>query len=171
MAYCDSRDQDTGVGVSSVQLWIISPLFLLWPTCSGRWLGPHKCRSYFLREAATGEAGWGSPYGDPYVIFKLSISDGDNLGRTRERDICAVYVFTKRSSGNEAELLICSHDACSHCWSLTSNFHLPWFQPGDVGLYGLHGRLPSALYFISFSNQFALSCSYSLCVAMDTAPK
>lgn len=38
MSYCDSRDQDRGVCVCSVQLWIISTLFLLWPTCIERWI-------------------------------------------------------------------------------------------------------------------------------------
>lgn len=44
---------------------------------------PHESffLSYLHREAARG----GSPYGKPYVDFKLSISAGDNLGQKRHQ--------------------------------------------------------------------------------------
>lgn len=81
MSCCDSRDQDSGVCVCSVQLWIISTLFLLWPTCSERriWEYAHMSAEFSSYLILTVRLPEGSPYGEPYADFKLSISGGDNL--------------------------------------------------------------------------------------------
>lgn len=50
----------------------------------------------------------------------------------------------------KAALLNPSCGAFADCWGFTSNFRLPSSYPRDVDFYGLHGRLPSALYFIPF---------------------
>lgn len=85
MSYCDSRDQDRGVCVCSLQLWIISTLFLLWPTCAERRMCPHESLFlfYFHCDSARGGLGGRSPYGKPYVNMKLSISAGDNQSHRR----------------------------------------------------------------------------------------
>lgn len=64
------------------------------------------------------------------------------------RDIDAARFPPKRAHRYEAALLNPSCGAFADCRRFTGNFHLPSSRPRDVDFYGLHGRLPSALYFI-----------------------
>lgn len=85
MSYWHSRDQGRGVCVCSLQLWIISTLFLLWPTCTERRTCPHE--PLFLSHFQSEAAGcmwwwwWWSPYGKPYVNFKSSAGNDQGHGR------------------------------------------------------------------------------------------
>lgn len=149
MSYCDSREQDRGVCVCSVQLWIISTLFLLWPTCTERriWEYAHTSAGLSYCSICTVRL----PEG---LLLMLNLMLTLNCQSLPEiirdiRDIHAVC-FHWAYGRCEAALLNPSRGAFADCWRFTSNFHLPPSYPRDVDFYGLHGRLPSALYFIPF---------------------
>lgn len=157
MSYCDSRDQDRGVCVCSVQLWIISTLFLLWPTCTGRriWeLCPHTSSGLssftcYHRESARSGAK-GSPYGEPYVGFKLSISAGDNLGH--ERHLRCTFLLNVQWLHGAAWLDPPCGLFADWC-SLMSNFHLPCSYPGDVYSWSLR-KTPISTFFPSLRKSY-----------------
>lgn len=82
MFYCDSREPGRGVCVCSLQLWIISTLFSLWPTCAERRMCPRvPAPVLFSLWGCRGLEG--SPYGKPDVNSKWSLSAGDNQGHKR----------------------------------------------------------------------------------------
>lgn len=170
MSYCDSRDQDRGVCVCSVQLWIISTLFLLWPTCTERriWEYAHmSARSfllfYFHCEAARGA----SPYGKPYANFKLSVSAGDNLGHERHpRCTLPLNVRSIRS---------CTAESLPRCICRLLKVYKQFSPPSVFSSWRRFlwspWKTPISTLLHSLWNQFSLFCSYSVWVAMDTAPK
>ncbi len=147
MSYCDSREQDRGVCVCSLQLWVISTLFLLWPTCSER-------RMWDCAHMSAGSC----------LIFTMKLPEGGllmvNLMLTLN---CQTLLKTIRIITGFHSVRY--HETCSRCEAallnpacgvfadfgrFKSNFHLPSSSPCDVDFYGLHGRLPSVLYFIPF---------------------
>lgn len=82
MFYCDSREPGRGVCVCSLQLWIISTLFSLWPTCAERRMCP-RVPAPVLFSLCGCRGVEGSPYGKPDVNSKWSLSAGDNQGHKR----------------------------------------------------------------------------------------
>lgn len=174
MSYCDSRDQDRGVCVCSLQLWIISTLFLLWPTCTERriWeyahmsaglsglFSPWGCRrGWLVMVVVVVVVGGCSPYGKPYVNFNLSVSAGDNHGPAAG---CTHWTADAPSP---------SCCAFTECWRFTSDPRLPSVFSSWRRFLWSPWMTPISTLLHSLWNQFSLFCSYSVWVTMDTAPK
>lgn len=111
--------------------------------------------------------GWGSPYGKPDVNSKWLLSAGDNQGHKRHPR--CMFPLTAQP--------LCK----LHCWippavrlqiveGLQAIFTSPSSFPCDVFFWS-PWKTPISTLLHSLWNQFSLFCSYSLWVAMDTAPE
>lgn len=147
MSYCDFRDQDRAVCVCSVQLWIISTLFLLWPTCTESRSSEyaHVSTQVFLPAVFSGGASWRSSPQSQLWYVKLSISVREQVAHTHR----AYFSYMGRQC--EATLLHLSCGALARCLMVYKQFLsclrfllVTWI----FMVYGL--KLPSALYFIRF---------------------
>lgn len=127
MSYSDSRDGERGVCVCLLQLWIISTLFLLWPTWSlqrGGWESEPTWTQVLFSSQGCLRA---SPYAKPYVNFKFAIPDRDNLGHGR---ISHFPLNTQSVWKHTAQSLLTVK-------MFSSSSHLLTSRPHDVDLYGL----------------------------------
>ena len=156
MSYCDFRDQDGGGCVCSGQLWIISTLFLLWPTCTKRRIWKYANMSGGLSSVSLPE---GSPSGKPYVNLKLSDSAGDNLST---QAVCLQNVHVRCEAVLPVQLQTVEYLRGNSLPCVLSSWRRflwsPWMAPISTLLHSLW-------------NQLALFCSYSVWVTMDTTPK
>lgn len=150
MPHCDSRDQDWGDCVCSVQLWIISTLFLLWPT----WGSTHTSAGLFPGILSSYFPPHKSARGRVVVNLVLTENELSLLEIIRDKgDIHPMFTTTEYTVEEEMELkrrLRRRIPPFADCCRFTSKFHLPSSYPRDVVLHSLHGWLPSSLYFISF---------------------
>lgn len=92
MSCCDSREQDIAVCVCSLQLWIISTLFLLWPTCAERRIWENAQVFHCALVSPRGRYR-GSPHCKTHVDFKYSVS-GD-VSHTRHPRCITATVNTR----------------------------------------------------------------------------
>lgn len=165
MFYCDSREPGRGVCVCSLQLWIISTLFSLWPTCAERRMCP-RVPAPVLFSLCGCRGVEGSPYGKPDVNSKWSLSAGDNQGHKRHPR--CMFPLTVQSLCR----LHCSVPAVvllEIVAGLNTLFTSPSSFPCDVFFWS-PWKTPNSVLLHSLWNQFSLFCSYSLWVTMDTAP-
>lgn len=169
MSYCDSRDQDRGVCVCSLQLWIISTLFLLWPTCAERRMCPHE--SLFLFYFHCDSAGGGVGGGLLMVNLMLTWNCRSLLEIIRAIGDIHAVCFHGTCSRCDAALLNPSGGAFADCWRFTGNFHLPFVSSPWRRFFWSPWKTPISTLLHSLWNQFSLFCFYSLWVTMDTAPK